>query len=90
MQLLYKHNGFTAYTVNIINSFNIGRRFVVIVDGFKFYRFHNFNVTITLCSKNDLIIHFLFVISDFWRNTIVNVNKQKAISPYGTKMGALF
>lgn len=32
MQLLYKHNGFTAYNVNIINSFNIGRRFVVIVD----------------------------------------------------------
>lgn len=45
MQLLYKHNGFTAYNVNIINSFNIGRRFVVIVDGFKFYRFQNFNVT---------------------------------------------
>lgn len=25
--------------VNIINSFNIGRCFVVIVDSFKFYRF---------------------------------------------------
>lgn len=74
----------SSHNVNIINRFNIGRRLVFIVDGFKFYRFQNINVTITLCSKNDLIIHFLFVIS------IANVNKQKAISPYGTKMGALF
>lgn len=55
----------SSHNVNIINRFNIGRRLGFIVDGFKFYRFQNFNVTITLCPKNDLIIHFLFVISDF-------------------------
>lgn len=78
------------YYVIIINSFNIGRCFVVIVDGFKFYRFYNFNVIIIFCFKNDFIIYFLFVILDFWRNMIVNVNKWKVILLYGMKMGVLF